>query len=139
MKYLKLIAGLFICVFILTLAFGKQSVEILPSGTIAVSVSNCVSKKINIQNITVCLDSVYDSRGPLGAECFWAGEAHCRFKATFNNHTYGFNLGTMDAIHKKDTTINGYKFTLDSLTPYPSVNSPHPYTDYKAYITISHS
>jgi hypothetical protein len=135
MRYLKLIAKLSICVLIP--ACGKQS-ALLPD-SIVINVNNCTSTKINSQNITVCLDSVLnDSRCPDGVECIWAGVAYCRFKATLNNNAYNFTLETLVA-QNNDTTINGYKFILDSLVPYPSIISPHSYTDYKAFITIRRS
>lgn len=141
MNFSKIVFGLFICISTLLFACNKQSTETnnLPANSLAINVSNSSSITINNQNITVYLDSiVQDSRCPKDVVCVWAGVAECKLKLLLNNQSYTFKLGTLiNSIYKKDTTINGYKFTLDSIIPYPSITSPHFYSEYKAYIKIN--
>jgi hypothetical protein len=85
----------------------------------------------------ICFDSVVgDSRCPLGVECIWAGNAEVRFKfSEADQKPKFFNLNTLGSF-TTDTIINGYKFTLVSLNPYPAINKVILPGDYKAEIRI---
>ncbi|MBS1579393.1 MAG: hypothetical protein JST29_07125 [Bacteroidetes bacterium] len=141
MTSFKIVIGLFSCISTLLFACNKQSAETnnLLTDSLVINVSNSASISVNNQKITVYLDSiVQDSRCPKDVVCVWAGVAECKLKVLLNNQSYTFKLGTLiNGIYKKDTTINGYKFTLDSITPYPSITSPHFYSEYKAYIKVN--
>jgi hypothetical protein len=85
----------------------------------------------------VCFESVLgDSRCPEGVECFWAGNAQAKFRfVAANNNPVFFNLNT-NLGFTNDTTIGGYKFTLKSLSPYPSIKDIILSKTYKAEIEI---
>jgi hypothetical protein len=81
----------------------------------------------------LCLDSVLtDSRCPTGANCFWAGDAEARLKysssgekpVTFTLHPSG------------STIISGYKFTLQSLLPYPTLQHYPQQSEYRVEMLI---
>jgi len=85
----------------------------------------------------ICLDSVMnDSRCPEGVECFWEGNAEARFKFVNPDESQiFFNLNT-NRNFTRDTTIGGYKFTLNGIYPYPSIKSIILHKNYRAEITI---
>jgi hypothetical protein len=85
----------------------------------------------------ICLDSVVnDSRCPEGVECFWEGNAAARFKfVSPDKAQILFNLNT-NSNFTRDTTIGGYKFTLNGIYPYPVINIIIPHKNYRAEITI---
>jgi hypothetical protein len=103
--------------------------------TILLSFNEC---KFNTENQTyICFESVIsDSRCPKGAECFWAGDAKVRFKyVRLNEDPVYFNLNT-NISFTNDSIIDGYKFTLLNLYPYPSLMHHTDQKEYKAEIVI---
>jgi hypothetical protein len=104
--------------------------------TIDLSYRECLTDPEN--QMYICLDSVTkESRCPSGVECFWAGYAEVRFKFEKGNSTpVFFNLGTVAAF-KNDTIIDGYKFTLIDLSPWPTVGHRILQKEYKAKIIVN--
>jgi hypothetical protein len=81
----------------------------------------------------ICFDSlVQDSRCPTNLQCPWAGIGIVRLKLTTNGSGFYFNLGTVKnsngAFPPNDTTINGVKYTLLALNPYPNALIINPST-----------
>lgn len=104
--------------------------------TVAIGYHEC---KFNSESQTyVCLESVTgDSRCPTGAECFWAGDAEVRFKLVkAEKEPVYFNLNTFLSF-TNDTIIDGYKFTLINLYPYPSLLHHPEQKEYKAELGIT--
>ena len=85
----------------------------------------------------ICLDSVVnDSRCPEGVQCIWEGNAEARFKFVNPDESQiFFNLNT-NRNFTRDTTIGGYKFTLNTIYPYPSIKSIILHKNYRAEIKI---
>jgi hypothetical protein len=85
----------------------------------------------------LCFESVLsDSRCPAGAECIWAGDAEARFRFTVaGQSSITFSLHTLSSF-QTDTTASGYKFTLKSLTPYPSTSHFPDKNEYKAEVVV---
>jgi hypothetical protein len=85
----------------------------------------------------LCFETVLsDSRCPTGAECIWAGDAEARFRfAVSGQNSVTFTLHTLNSF-KTDTTALGYKFTLKSLTPYPSTTHFPDKSEYKAEVVV---
>jgi hypothetical protein len=85
----------------------------------------------------ICFDSVpSDSRCPEGVVCFWQGNGEARFKFVKSKaEPVFFNLNTYLGF-TNDTIIGGYKFTLKSLKPYPSIRNIILPKSYKAEIEI---
>ena len=104
--------------------------------TVELSYHNCLTDPENLMHI--CLDSVTnESRCPFGAECFWAGYAEVRFEFEKDNSgPVFFNLATLGAF-KNDTIIDGYKFTLIDLSPWPKVGHQILQKEYKAKIIVN--
>ncbi|VBB46368.1 hypothetical protein TRIP_D390034 [uncultured Paludibacter sp.] len=85
-------------------------------------------------------DSVFtDSRCPEGAVCVWEGVAGARFTISeINSSSKTVELYTLNNNQWSDSAVyNNLKIKLLELNPYPSVNSPIKYSDYKAKIKIS--
>jgi len=103
--------------------------------TILLSYQNCAADPGN--QTFICFESVIgDSRCPTGAQCFWEGNAQLRFKfERINEKPILFDLNT----HKgftNDTIVDGYKFTLLNVYPYPTLKHTVEHKDYKAELLI---
>jgi len=108
--------------------FGSNDTIILP-------IKEC---RFNTENQTyICLESVInDSRCPEGAECFWAGDAKVKFKyIRLNEDPVFFNLNTNTSF-TNDSIIDGYKYTLVNLHPYPSLIHHTDQKEYRAEVFI---
>jgi hypothetical protein len=107
----------------------------IPGDTLVLPYQKCADDTEN--QTYLCFESVLgDSRCPTGAQCIWEGNAKVQFKyERLNEKPVVFDLNT----HKGfacDTLIDGYKFTLLDLHPYPSLKDPVDKKDYKAYILV---
>lgn len=103
--------------------------------TILMPVKEC---RFNRENQTyICFESVVgDSRCPDGAECIWAGDAKVKLKyLRSNDDPLYFTLNTNPAF-TNDTIIDGYKYSLLNLYPYPSLIHHTDQKDYKAELLI---
>jgi len=109
--------------------------NLILNDTVSVSYHDCLND--GEDQMYICLDSVLnDSRCPIGVYCFWEGNATVRFKfQKYNSKPVIFDLNT----HKGFTNniiIDGYKFTLLGLIPYPIANQKTEINDYMAKILI---
>ncbi len=88
----------------------------------------------------ICLDSVLsDSRCPQGAICFWAGAVTVKFSFVKSDEPpLFFNLSTYPSANS-DTIIDGYKFTLVDLLPYPNLKHEISQSEYKARLMVAPS
>jgi len=85
----------------------------------------------------ICLDSILnDSRCPSGVVCVWEGDAELGFSIKNADEIKLFRLHTQGNF-QRDTTINGLKISLESLTPYPAFGSEIDQKDYSAEIKVS--
>jgi len=103
--------------------------------TILMPIKEC---RFNLDNQTyICFDSVIgDSRCPDGAECIWAGDAKIKLKyVRSNGDPVYFTLNT-NITFTNDSIIDGFKYTLLNLYPYPSLIHHTDQKDYKAELLI---
>ncbi len=107
------------------------------------SANNIVSLKhkecVDISDVgfKICLDSILnDSRCPSGVVCVWEGDAEVGFSIENTDEIKLFRLHTQ-ANFQRDTTINGLKISLESLTPYPADGSEIDQKDYSVEIKVS--
>lgn len=70
--------------------------------------------RLENEGVTVKLDSVFDGRCPLNAECFWAGNA--RIVLSFNDASLSLNT----TVDPKEASYRQYNIRLISLNPYPA-------------------
>ena len=101
--------------------------------SINISINNCAGD-FNTKTF-LCLDSVLnDSRCPSGAICIWAGDAEARFKfALSGNEPVYFTLHPSSSLTDYKI-VNGYKFTMKALFPYPSIKHHPGQSEYRAEI-----
>lgn len=106
------------------------------SDTIAIGISEVYQHKH--PNFSLQIDSVLnDSRCPIGAQCFWEGNAEVRFQlSSLNSKTIMFNLNTAN-IFRKDTIIEGVKFKLIELNHQPDIIPRNSYQSYRVKIYYS--
>lgn len=82
-------------------------------------------------------DSISDSRCPIGAVCFWEGNASIRFIVqAIGNDSNTFRLNT-NGEFLTDTVINGLRYELIDLLPYPEVDKDYSLDDYTLHLLIS--
>lgn len=86
---------------------------------------------------TLRMDSILnDSRCPANAQCVWEGAASVRFSLTDDEqHEHFFDLATHETLGR-DTAIHNVTYTLLDVTPYPEINSPFDFADYKAKLRV---
>ena len=73
--------------------------------------------------ISLQVESVNDSRCPIGVQCVWEGNAYVEFQLTTKQGSHKFTLDTHDPPNfKKDTLIEGIKYQLIDVLPYPIHN-----------------
>jgi hypothetical protein len=103
--------------------------------TILIACKDCAGDPENQRYI--CFDEVVsDSRCPSGAQCVWAGAARVRLKYEKpNEKSVIFDLNTIQG-GRSDTIIDGFKFSLLNVLPYPSLGYAIEQKDYKAEILI---
>ena len=78
-----------------------------------------------------------DSRCPSTAMCIWQGVAEINFTLIKDGTAYPFSLYTTEwQQYYTDTTVAGYNFKLQTLTPYPDGLKPIAQKDYKAELII---
>lgn len=88
----------------------------------------------SLENYCIALDSVVeDSRCPQNVQCIWQGRAIAKFILTENNQQHFFILELT-----KDTTINNYKITFETLTPKPIYDSIVLDINYVANVKVEH-
>lgn len=77
-----------------------------------------------------------DSRCPINATCFWAGEATLQFDLSANRHAARYDL-KLDGLSPGPTTHEGFAVEVQTLAPYPFAGRPTPPGDYRATVRIS--
>jgi hypothetical protein len=112
----------------------KKTVPVQSSG---LYLNTCTSKAFDGQVITICFNSVTDSRCPSDAVCVWSGVAIAKFTLTKNHISYPFILATLPTFGPSDTTVAGYKFHLVNILPYPKMSAPATPADIHAVLDIS--
>ena len=74
-------------------------------------------------DLSLRAENLNDSRCPIGAVCVWAGNASVEFQLTTKKEKYEFTLDTYNSpIFKNDTVIEGIKYQLIDVLPYPNFN-----------------
>ena len=82
-------------------------------------------------------DSLGDGRCPIGAYCIWEGNAHIDFIIKQEGRSeQTFTLNTIEGF-LTDTTVNGIRFELIDLFPYPEVDKDYSLDDYVLQVYIS--
>jgi hypothetical protein len=82
-------------------------------------------------------DSLGNGRCPIGAYCIWEGNAHVDFiikQEGRSEQTFTLNTHTNFLI---DTVVNGIRFELIDMLPYPEVDKDYSLDDYLLHILVS--
>jgi len=88
--------------------------------------------------LTIYFDSVIeDSRCPLNMLCYWAGNAVVSFEVTFQENCNDSIVLNTFYDFRNDTVINGFRFNLIGLKPYPENDNPIPQNEYIAVIKVT--
>jgi hypothetical protein len=87
--------------------------------------------------IRLSFDSISDSRCPIGASCFWEGNASIKFIVTDKRDSVDtFRLNTFGGYHS-DTLVGGLRYELIDLLPYPEIGKDYSLDDYTVQVLIS--
>lgn len=88
--------------------------------------------------LRISFDSLSDSRCPIGATCFWEGNASFRITIkSDSNESNSFKLNT-HANFLTDTVVNGLHYELIDVFPYPKIDKEYQLDDYILQLIISH-
>jgi len=114
----------------------NQYDSLLLNDTVSLSFHDCLYYAEN--QMYICLDSVSgDSRCPKGVYCFWAGNAAVRFKLEkCNEKPVMFTLNTNSQLTTSEI-IDGYRYKLVMLSPYPTIGHTINQKDYKAELVMT--
>ncbi len=89
-------------------------------------------------NQSISIDSIQDSRCPLGVLCIWPGQTQLNMKF------YDNGIGTsFDIVVPNDDSIFvvknkfGYDYSIKSISPYPMTNVEEKQSDYVVEMRIS--
>lgn len=105
-------------------------------GTIEIGLNELYHSKT--YDFSIDLDSVlHDSRCPVDANCFWAGNAQGRFNIIAEGRFHHQIILNTTLPMQQDTTLHGINYKLMSLSPEPNSKMPIDYTKYKAKLVIT--
>ena len=105
-------------------------------GTIEIGLNELYHSKT--YDFSIDLDSVlHDSRCPVDANCFWAGNAQGRFNIIAEGRFHHQIILNTTLPMQQDTTLHGINYKLMSLSPAPNSKVPIDYTKYKAKLLIT--
>ena len=105
-------------------------------GTIEIGLNELYHSKT--YDFSIDLDSVlHDSRCPVDANCFWAGNAQGRFNIIAEGRFHHQIILNTTLPMQQDTTLHGINYKLMSLSPEPNSEMPIDYTKYKAKLLIT--
>ena len=77
--------------------------------------------------LSLRVENLYDSRCPNGVECVWEGNASVEFQLTTKKEKYKFILDTHNSPNfKNDTIVEGIKYQLIDVLPYPDIYEESP-------------
>ena len=87
--------------------------------------------------LRLSFDSLSDGRCPIGAWCIWEGTARVKLHVQQSGKkTISFWLNTHSSL-LTDTIVNGLRFELIDLLPYPEVDVDYSLDDYILQLKIS--
>ena len=91
--------------------------------SVTVSYAQCTQFEVRGNILSLCYDSLNDSRCPPAYICIWSGDAVARFRFTAHTqHAVALSLyGSMMGVGN-DTTVEGYHLRLVDL-PFPTTPS----------------
>jgi hypothetical protein len=130
MKPLFFLSVLFIFT---TLACSKKECdEALTTTKFKVGIAYCLN-----ENQTITIDSIEDSRCPLGASCIWEGDTQLFMNMFQEDIDLPFiitvpNNNNEYAVKNK----HGYDYTIKSISPYPNANVDEKQSDYTVEMII---
>ena len=76
--------------------------------------------------LSLQVENISDGRCPIGVYCFWEGNASVDFNLTTKKGKYNFTLDVHPPpFFKNDTVIEGMKYQLIDVLPYPDINEEH--------------
>jgi hypothetical protein len=96
-----------------------------------------VGQQATLSGLTVTFVAVTaDSRCPIDAICFTAGDATLQFNLSANQRATRVDL-QVERTDKSRATHEGYVFGVQALAPYPSASKPLTQADYRATVQVS--
>ena len=142
---MRIISNFLILVIILALLWGCEENKIYKKQEIEYfALDDTTSLKVNEiaynseNELRLEIDSVLtDSRCPTGVNCVWEGNAEVRFNLIMEGSSqYSFNLNTNPKF-QTDTLLNGFRFSLVGVLPYPEYGETIEHDDYKVEIVVA--
>ncbi len=114
------IFSIFITVMLFFTACKKENTS-AQLGNNILQQGKCLTNVKGLSNVSICLNSVQDSRCPSNVMCFWQGVAEANFTLKTGTAEIKFKLATLKLgnVYSNDTTINNIRFVLKDVTPYP--------------------
>ena len=86
--------------------------------------------------IRLAVDSILDSRCPIGAMCFWEGNGQVKLSLSQAGNPSSFWLNT-HVDFRRDTVVHGLKYELINLLPYPDISKEYELEDARVFLLIT--
>ena len=87
--------------------------------------------------IRLRFDSIADSRCPIGATCIWEGNGAVKLHVQQSGETPTVFWLNTHPNFLNDTVVNGIRFELIDLLPYPEVDKDYQQEDYTLQLRIT--
>jgi hypothetical protein len=87
--------------------------------------------------IRLSFDSIHDSRCPIGAVCIWEGNARVKLHVQQSGKSHSTFWLNTHISYLTDTLINGIRYELIDLLPYPEEGKDYSLEDYTLQLLIS--
>jgi hypothetical protein len=124
MKALNLILLITIC---FTIACSKAddgnpvaAKQAFSEKSLTIGLNKCETFIFNDDKLSLCVDSIADSRCPVNVNCIWGGTAITKFSFTKNGQVNNIALAIPAfASYQQQITIAGYTIQLLDVYPFP--------------------
>jgi hypothetical protein len=102
-----------------------------------IDLNTCESVTFGNEELTLCLNSVADSRCPVDATCIWSGTAitELTFKRKGQEHNFSLAIPPF-ASYRQEMNISGYTIKLINVYPHPQTGINVPAGQVKAKLEI---
>lgn len=142
MKALNLILLITICFTIACSKSGdhentQAAKQAYSEKTLTIDLNKCENFTFGNDQLTLCVDSIADSRCPINVNCIWGGTAITKFSFTKNGQVNHIALAIPAfASYQQQITIAGYTIQLINVYPYPEVGVTVPTDQRKVKLEI---
>lgn len=111
--------------------------QVFSEKSLTIDLNKCETFFFGDDRLTLCVDSIADSRCPANVNCIWGGTAIVKFAFTKNGQVNHIALAIPAfASYQQQITIAGYTIQLINVYPFPQTGVTSPATERKVKAEI---